>query len=161
MIGSTVELFQKAISHVDSIDVAVKTSDVMDGDVCCMIVGLVIVVFAAASIPVAKVFDPSTMLAVSSLGVSVSLFIFGASLHFEDSEFLQKFSWLPLVNFIVYIGFFMVTLECCTSVACLLRQLQVLQDRKCKSHTKIGNLYSCHDCFTKRAIDTSIGAGIL
>jgi len=51
------------------------------------------------------------MLIVSALGISATLFIYGALTFFQKHDFVSGKSWLPLSVFIIYIGFFMVNQE--------------------------------------------------
>jgi hypothetical protein len=102
-------LFLSNVSDEEKKDINnIDGSTVIAGDISSIVVGVVIVAFAATAIPVAKVFNPKSMLIVSSVGVSVSLFTFGSLVFFDETEFLKTYSWIPLLIFVLYIGFFMV-----------------------------------------------------
>ena len=72
-----------------------------------------IVISAMMSVALAKKCDRKTMLVVSALGVSVCLFVFGAFYYLKETETasmesLASLSWVPLVNFVIFVLFFMV-----------------------------------------------------
>ena len=70
---------------------------------------MAIVVTALISIPLAKKCDRKTLLGISALGVSACLFTLGTFYYLKSIDGVEGFGWLPLVDFMVYIGFFMVS----------------------------------------------------
>ena len=52
-----------------------------------------------------------TLLGVSALGVSVCLFALGTFYYLKSIGGVQGFGWLPLADFLIYIGFFMVNIK--------------------------------------------------
>lgn len=94
LIGNTVTLFREAnknfSEHLSSI-----------------IVGMAIIACAVATIPLAKKCDRKNLLGISALGVSVCLFVLGAFYYLKSIDLTDGLHWLPLVDFLVYIGFFM------------------------------------------------------
>lgn len=94
LIGNTVTLFQEADETVDE-------------KIASIIVGMAIVVTALISIPLAKKCDRKTLLGISALGVSACLFTLGTFYYLKSIDGVEGFGWLPLVDFMVYIGFFM------------------------------------------------------
>ena len=70
---------------------------------------MAIVVCALISIPLAKKCDRKTLLGISALGVSACLFTLGTFYYLKSIDGVEGFGWLPLVDFMVYIGFFMVS----------------------------------------------------
>ena len=97
LIGNTVTLFQEADETVDE-------------KIASIIVGMAIVVTALISIPLAKKCDRKTLLGISALGVSACLFTLGTFYYLKSIDGVEGFGWLPLVDFMVYIGFFMVSI---------------------------------------------------
>ena len=71
---------------------------------------MAIVVTALISIPLAKKCDRKTLLGISALGVSACLFTLGTFYYLKSIDGVEGFGWLPLVDFMVYIGFFMVSI---------------------------------------------------
>ena len=45
---------------------------------------------------------------MSAVGVSICLFSFGSLCYHKQSDAMEALAWLPLVNFVIYIAFFMV-----------------------------------------------------
>ncbi len=80
----------------------------MNEHLASIIVGMAIVIFSVVSMPLAKVFDRKLLLCVSSTGVSVCLFSLGTYYYLKDLSMAASLKWLPLVDFLTYIGFFMV-----------------------------------------------------
>ena len=48
---------------------------------------------------------------MSALGVSVCLFTLGTFYYLKSIGGVQGFGWLPLADFLIYIGFFMVNIK--------------------------------------------------
>ena len=81
----------------------------MTPELASIIIGIVIVISALISIPLAKKFNPKSLLIFSAVGISACLFAFGSFCYFKETSVMSGLPWLPLVNFIVYVGFFMVS----------------------------------------------------
>ena len=60
------------------------------------------------SIPLAKKCDRKTLLGISALGVCACLFTLGAFYYLKTYNGVNGFGWVALVDFLIYIGFFMV-----------------------------------------------------
>ena len=60
------------------------------------------------SIPLAKKCDRKTLLGISALGVCACLFTLGAFYYLKTYNGVHGFGWVALVDFLIYIGFFMV-----------------------------------------------------
>jgi hypothetical protein len=95
LIGNTVTLFREANEN-------------MDEHIASIIVGIAIVVCSVIAILLAKNCERKTLLGISALGVSACLFILGAFYYLKSFGSTSGFNWLPLVDFLAYIGFFMV-----------------------------------------------------
>jgi hypothetical protein len=79
-----------------------------------IIVGVVIVISAMMSVALAKKCNRKSMLVVSGLGVSGCLFVFGAYFYLKETEqtsmeLMTSLAWLPIVNFVIFVLFFMVS----------------------------------------------------
>ena len=95
MIGNTVTLFREA-------------DETLDEQIAAIIVGMAIVVCAIVAIPLAKKCNRKTLLGVSALGVSACLFTLGTFYYLKSIGGVEGLGWLPLADFLIYIGFFMV-----------------------------------------------------
>ena len=95
MIGNTVTLFREA-------------DESLDEQIAAIIVGMAIVVCAIVAIPLAKKCNRKTLLGVSALGVSACLFTLGTFYYLKSIDGVEGLGWLPLADFLIYIGFFMV-----------------------------------------------------
>ena len=60
------------------------------------------------AIPLAKKCDRKTLLGISALGVSACLFTLGAFYYLKTYADVDGFGWVALLDFLIYIGFFMV-----------------------------------------------------
>ena len=83
----------------------------MTSESASIVIGIVIVISALTSIPLAHKFNAKSMLIISAVGVSVCLFVFGSFCYFKETSMMRDLAWLPLLNFIVYVAFFMVSTE--------------------------------------------------
>ena len=63
---------------------------------------------AMLAIPLAKKCDRKTLLGISALGVSACLFTLGAFYYLKTYADVDGFGWVALLDFLIYIGFFMV-----------------------------------------------------
>lgn len=95
MIGNTLTLFREATESIDE-------------NIACIIVGIAIVVCALIAIPLAKKCDRKTLLGISALGVCACLFTLGAFYYLKTYADIDGYGWVALVDFMIYIGFFMV-----------------------------------------------------
>ena len=95
MIGNTLTMFREASAEVNE-------------HIASIIVGIAIVVFAMIAIPLAKKCDRKTLLGISALGVCACLFTLGAFYYLKTYAQVSGFGWVALVDFLIYIGFFMV-----------------------------------------------------
>ena len=62
------------------------------------------------AIPLAKKCDRKTLLGISALGVSACLFTLGAFYYLKTYADVDGFGWIALLDFLIYIGFFMVNI---------------------------------------------------
>lgn len=62
------------------------------------------------AIPLAKKCDRKTLLGISALGVSACLFTLGAFYYLKTYADIGGFGWVALLDFLIYIGFFMVNI---------------------------------------------------
>ena len=95
MVGNTVSLFREASEH-------------LDGHLATIIFGGAVVVTAMMAVPLAKKCDRKTLLGISALGVTACLFSLGAFYYLKTYNGVNGFGWVALVDFLIYIGFFMV-----------------------------------------------------
>ena len=97
LIGNNSKLFKEAGSTNEDID--------------SMFVSIAAIVGSLLTIPLAKAYDRKTLLEISSLGVSASLFALGAYFSLKNFKIEMDFdgySWIVVVIFLIYIGLFMV-----------------------------------------------------
>ena len=85
-----------------------ETDQTINEHVASIIFGMAIVIFAVLSLPLVKTFQRKQLLVVSSVGVSLCLFSLGTYYYLKSINMADSFTWLPLLDFLAYIGFFMV-----------------------------------------------------
>lgn len=98
MIGNTLSMFR-------------EVSESIDEHIASTVVGIAIVVFALMAIPLAKKCERKTLLGISALGVCACLFTLGAFYYLKTYAEVDNFGWVALLDFLIYIGFFTVTIS--------------------------------------------------
>ena len=128
MVGNTVTMFREAYEHLDE-------------HIASMMFGMAIVVCAMISIPLAKKCERKTLLGISALGVCACLFSLGAFYYLKEryEEDMHRFGWVALVDFMIYVGFFMVSSTCfnsamkCGTQKCTFQAAQIIAIAVCGS----------------------------